>query len=267
MTGSLMLEASAREVAGRRYRIRKLTLPVVLSDMWFEPGSPGPGDLVPQFDLANLSGGRVCSDRLGEIGPLLIIFGSLTCPMTDSAVPGLIELQKLFGEQVRFLLVDVREAHPGAKLPQPETMEEKVARAQLLREFHSLPFDVAVDDIDGSFHRALGPKPNSAYLIDTDGYIRFRAHWANDTDALFQALDALTNHRVAARRQSRGLLKAMMRMLGKLPAVLDRSGDGAWSDMWRVMPLIAVLALTFQYFGMSRTSAPRATDTARLGRK
>ncbi len=47
-------------------------------------------------------------------------------------------------------------------------------------------------DIDGTLHRALSPKPNSAYVLGKDGTILFRAQWANDTKALAGALEAIT---------------------------------------------------------------------------
>ncbi len=46
-------------------------------------------------------------------------------------------------------------------------------------------------DIDGTLHRALSPKPNSAYVLGKDGTILFRAQWANDTKALAGALEAI----------------------------------------------------------------------------
>ena len=76
---------------------------------------------------------------------------------------GLIELHARFGDRIRFVLVNVREAHPGKSTPQPKTIDEKMKHAEQMRDFHRFKFDVAVDDIDGSFHRAMSPKVNSAY--------------------------------------------------------------------------------------------------------
>ncbi len=110
-----------------------------------------------------------------------MIFGSYTCPVTDGAAPGLKELHVRFGDRVRFVMVDVREAHPGKAAPQPNSLDEKIAHAEQLRDLHGLEFEVAVDDIDGTLHRALSPKPNSAYVLGKDGAILVRAQWANDT--------------------------------------------------------------------------------------
>ena len=105
---------------GRRYRFEHLALPTVLKDMYYSKDDPGPGDRVPDFDLPILGGGRFRSTDLGETAPLLLIFGSYTCPVTDSAAPGLRQLHARFGDRVRFVMVDVREAHPGKAVPQPK---------------------------------------------------------------------------------------------------------------------------------------------------
>lgn len=43
---------------GVRYRFKRLALPIVLRDLYFNKGDPGPGDLVPTFDLPTVGGGR-----------------------------------------------------------------------------------------------------------------------------------------------------------------------------------------------------------------
>ena len=106
--------------AGRRYRFEHLALPLVLRDMYFGKDEPGPGDRVPEFDLPTLSGGRFRSTDLRETGPALLIFGSYTCPVTDNAAPGLNELHGRFGDRVRFVMVNVREAHRGRRCRSPK---------------------------------------------------------------------------------------------------------------------------------------------------
>jgi hypothetical protein len=109
---------------------------------------------------------------------------------------------------------------------------------------------VAVDDGDGTLHRALSPKPNSAYILGADGIILFRAHWANDTNALAAALAAVVAGEPPRRSQSGGVLKPTLRMLRNIAPVLDRAGRGAWADMWRVAPPLAALAFTLKALGV-----------------
>lgn len=232
--------------AGQHYRFEHLSVPDVMRDMYFSSTDPSPGDRVPEFDLPTLGGGRFRSRDLAETGPALLIFGSSTCPMTDHAAPGLNELHLRFGKYVRFVMVNVREAHPGSAFPQPGTLDTKMKHAERLRDLYGFEFEVAVDDVDGTLHRSLSPKPNSAYILGDDKTILFRAHWANDTDALRAALDAVVTGTLPRRTQSGGVLKPMLRILRNIAPVLDRAGSGAWADMWRVAPPLAAIALALK---------------------
>ena len=233
---------------GQRYRFDHLSLSDVMKDMYYSKDDPGPGDRVPDFDVPTLGGGRFRATDLGETGPAMLIFGSYTCPVTDNAAPGLNELHARFGDRVRFVMVNVREAHPGKAVPQPKTLEEKTAHAEQLRDFHGFEFEVAVDDIDGTFHRALSPKPNSAYLLDKDGTILFRAHWANDGNALAAALDAVAAGESPRRSHSGGITPATVRFMRNIAPVLDQAGGGAWGDMWRAAPPMAAMAFVLKIF-------------------
>ncbi len=233
---------------GRQYRFEHLALPVIMKDMYFSKDDPSPGDRVPSFDLPTLEGGRFRSTDLGETGPALLIFGSYTCPVTDGAAPGLRELHGRFGDRVRFVMVDVREAHPGKEVPQPQTFDQKMVHAQLLRDFHGFSFEVAVDDIDGTFHRAMSPKPNSAYVLGKDGTVLFRAQWANDTEALASVLTAIAAGQSPSRTRSGGLVRPILRFMRYIAPVLDRAGGGAWREMWRVAPPMATLAFVLKSF-------------------
>lgn len=241
-----------RVESGQDYRFERFGLGAVLSDMRFDKDAPKPGSRVPSFDLPTLGGGRFSSDDLKETGPALLVFGSLTCPMTASSAPGINELYRQFGDRVRFVLVAVREAHPGADTPQPRTMAEKVQHAEMMRDLHGHRFEVAVDDIDGTLHRALSPMPNSAYILDRDGTIVFRAHWASGTGELAKALSAVAAGKSPNHAGTDGTMGAMLRMFRYLPPVLDRAGPGAWRDMWRAMPPIAMTGSALKLMGVGR---------------
>lgn len=188
------------------YRFHRLSLSAVLKDMYFTQSDPGPGDAVPPFDLELVGGGRFRSADISKTGPLLLVFGSITCPMTDNGAIGLNDLFRIYGMKIKIVMVNVREAHPGKAFPQPETMKEKVFHAEKLKALHGFEFDVAIDDLDGGLHNALGPKPNSAYIIGKEGVILFRAHWANETEALAVALREVSNGETLQFTRSDGLL-------------------------------------------------------------
>lgn len=256
---------------GHRYRFDHLTLPLVMKDMSFARTDPAPGNLVPSFDLRMIDGGRLRSSDLGA-RPVLLIFGSSTCPVTDNAAPGLNELHRRFGEHVRFVLVNVREAHPGAAFPQPNSMDVKMAHAATLRDIYGFAFDVAVDDIDGTLHRAMSPKPNSAYVLAPDGTILFRAQWANDTQALTAALEAVVRRQPPRPSSSGGIVKPTLHMLRNIAPVLDRAGCGAWTDMWLAATPLAMIAyglklLHIRPFPPSPPARPATADAAAPGRR
>jgi hypothetical protein len=95
-----------------------------------------------------------------------------------------------------------------------------VGHAVRLRDHHELDFEIAVDDIDGTLHRKFSPKPNSAYVINTDATIAYRAHWANDEQGLHNALEAVASGRAPARGSSRKMIRPLMRAVGHLPGIV-----------------------------------------------
>jgi hypothetical protein len=213
---------------------------LILDDLAFRPSDPGPGDLVPEFDLELLGGKRLTRQTLGDL-PVLIVFGSMTCPVTESSGPVLKDLHVRYGHRVRFIVVNTREAHPGDRLPQPRAMDEKRRRAVELQRHHGFGFEVAVDSIDGAFHRAMSPKPNSAYLVYPDGIVAYRSHWANDRAGLEQALSAIVSDRKTAGR-SRAMIGPLLRAIGHLPSIGRRGGKKVMRDVWRAVPPFAVMA-------------------------
>ena len=257
---------AAECAAGDRYRFDHLTLPMVVKDMRFLSTDPAPGDHVPAFDLPTLGDGRFRSSDLGE-RPVLLIFGSSTCPVTDNAAPGLNELHRRFGDRVRFVMVNVREAHPGETFPQPRAMDAKMAHAATLRDTYGFEFEVAADDIDGRLHRAMSPKPNSAHVLGVDGTILFRAQWANDTQALAAALDAVVRGQSPRPSTSGGVVRPTLRILRNVAPVLDRAGRGAWADMWLAAPPLAMIAFVFKVLHVRplRTPPSGRHEPARAG--
>lgn len=229
------------------YRFDVLRTRHVLDDLRYHPTDPGPGDRVPPFDLPTLDGGRFRHDDLGP-RPVLLVVGSQTCPVTRSAAPRLDALHAAYGDRVRFVLVQTREAHPGEHLPQPRTAEEKTAHAVAMRDDLRVTYEVAVDDVEGTLHRALGPKPNSAYVLRPDGTIVTRVHWANDTATVRAGLDDVLDGNPPRHRRGR-MLVPLMTAVGHLPDVVRRAGARAERDVWRAAAPLALLARTTRLLG------------------
>jgi hypothetical protein len=242
------------------YRIDHPTITDVLSDLRIPASDLGPGDRVPRFELPTTDGGRVSTDDVAtDARPMLLVFGSLTCPVTESGAGGLRELHARYGSRVRFIMVAVREAHPGASIGQPRTFEQKARNATILKAHHGFAFETAIDDLDGTVHRAFGPRPNSAYLIDTGGRIVFRAQWANVTSALEQALAAVTAGAKPRRAAVAHTLRAMAKMTGHAGVAFAAAGRGALADTWKVAPpfgAMILLSRLFSFLPKDRRGAP-----------
>lgn len=228
--------------AGTRYRIEHPRLRDMLADLRIPSHDPGPGDQLPTFGLPTTTGGRFSSEQLDGSGrPVMLVFGSLTCPITESAGPDLARLHRLFGDRVRFVVVNVREAHPGERARQTSDPDEKARRAAELRHHHGFAFEVAIDDADGSLHQWFGTRPSSAYVIDPNGTIIFRAHWSSASEAIEHALQSVLTGAPIAHPITRGTVRASIRMLGFAGTALERGGPSAWRDLWRAAPPLALL--------------------------
>jgi hypothetical protein len=102
-------------------------------------------------------------------------------------------MQKLhtdWGDQVQFIDIIVRQAHPGPGVESYRTFEEKVRDAEDYQRIEGINWPVLVDDLAGSVHQAYGGLSDPSYIIDIDGRVAFYNHW-NNAPSLHAALDAL----------------------------------------------------------------------------
>ncbi len=154
------------------------------------PG-PEPGSLAPDFTAKDLKGEPIrLSDYRGKKN-VVLIFGSATCPMTAGSIQGMNELYREFrGDDVEFLFLYVREAHPGEKIPAHGSMEEKIQAARLLADAENIRMPILVDSLRGSIHRKYSRLPNPAFLIDKSGRVAFRCMWTTQEE-LEQAITEL----------------------------------------------------------------------------
>ncbi|MGI9616508.1 MAG: deiodinase-like protein [Acidimicrobiales bacterium] len=216
------------------YRYDHFTTKLLIHDGSFHRGARRPGEMLPAFDLPTTDGDRIVTEDFVGDRPLLLVTGSITCPMTASAVPSLKRLFAQCGEDVAFVMLDVREAHPGENYPQPVIMEQKMNHARALRDLYQLPWTVAVDDLDGTLNLAMDAKPNSAYLMDSDGKIVFRSLWARDLrGSIRRPLESAAHERPPAKDESHALLLPVILASGVIDVVMKRAGPTAVRDHWR----------------------------------
>jgi len=154
-------------------------------------GGPATGERAPDFKAVALDGDTVRLSDFQRKKNVLLIFGSATCPMTASSIAGINRLYDRFrGDDIEFLFVYVREAHPGERIPAHGSMREKTHAARQLRNEEDMAMPVLVDDIAGSIHKKYSRLPNPAFLIDKSDRVAFRSMWA-DPDVMASAIEEL----------------------------------------------------------------------------
>lgn len=251
------------------YLYEHVTPEVLSSDLAFRDGAPRAGDRLPAFDLPASDGGRVRTSGLVGRQPVLLVTGSLTCPMTASSNPILKRLHEEFGSRIAFVMLHVREAHPGERHAQTRNFEEKLAHARALKERDRLPWPIAVDDPEGTVHWALNEKPNAAYLTDREGRIVFRSLWAGDERGLRQALESVARGERPREPDSLRRLVPMARGVGMMREMTRRAGPRAERDIVRAaLPMAALAWVADLYRPLPpewRTAAAAATISLAAG--
>lgn len=191
---------------------------------------PGPtvGEKAADFVATALDGQQVrLSDFLGK--KVVLETGSITCP---GYVPRIRSMNEVAQEHpnVVFLVLYVREAHPGSRIPQHTSSDEKLALANRLPAEEDENRMILVDDLDGTAHQLYGSLPNVVYIIDEEGRVAFRMDW-NDPEVVDKVLSGekydhlVTNdHREPAKSPVAAL------------RVLRRAGWGAIWDLALSLP-------------------------------
>jgi tetratricopeptide (TPR) repeat protein len=134
-------------------------------------GAPAPA--IASLDLAHLP------------KPMVLVFGSYTCPKLRFSAADLKRAWGEFHDRVDFRLVYIREAHAegnwqstinqkeGVDLQPAHTLAEKQAHAALCLRKLSLPFGSVVDGMDGAAEKAYNAWPSRVYLVSRDGRVAF----------------------------------------------------------------------------------------------
>jgi peroxiredoxin len=153
---------------------------------------PEPGENAPDFELRSLDGEKVRLSDFEREKNVVLTFGSATCPFSASSIRRLNDLYEDYedNEDVQFLYVYIREAHPGEKLPAHESLDQKREAAETFRDEEDVEFPILIDELEGKVHKKYGKMPNPTYIIDKSGRIGFRSLWSRVT-AISEALEEL----------------------------------------------------------------------------
>ena len=151
---------------------------------------PNPGELAPDFTALTLSGEEIrFSQSIKQI--TVLEMGSMTCPISNSRRNAMTQLIPLFPE-CKFVVLYVREAHPGELIPHHGSIEDKSKRANELKTQLGENRTILVDDIDGTGHQLYGAMPNSIFAIGSDQRVIYRSDW-NDVSATHKVLMKLSH--------------------------------------------------------------------------
>lgn len=177
---------------------------------------PAAGEKAKNFTATDLETGKAVklSDFKGKW--VAIETGSSTCSMYTKNIERMKQVREA-NPDVEFLIVYVREAHPGERLHQHRSFDEKLDAARLLKPRYGEDRRVLVDSIDGDFHKVYGMMPNILYVIRPDGKVHYRVNWATPeslTKALAdrENLHTVENADMKELKASRGMFSALRTM-------------------------------------------------------
>jgi tetratricopeptide (TPR) repeat protein len=146
----------------------------------------GAGQAAPNFNATRMgTDARVSLAELRNDGPVLLVFGSYTCPNFRSAADTLNKLYPEYKNQIPFYLIYIREAHStndwastrnqreGIVLKPAVNMGERQDHATMcVRKLH-IEFPTLVDSMEGSAEKAYAAWPSKAFVVDKRGKILF----------------------------------------------------------------------------------------------
>ena len=243
----LMGCTSCGDEAAEAYPYDHVTAKILWKDLDFSSDAAQPGEFMPTFDLPTAGGTRISTaDLLGR--PFLLYTGSITCPMTASANIFLKRLHARLGSSIAFVMLYVREAHPGENWPQPRTLRQKLEHARAIAARDDLPWPIAIDDLEGTVHRALDTRPNVAYLADCSGTILFRSLCADDRKGMAEALESIAHGECPPASESRRRFTPLAQGIGNLRWITSDAGSRAQRDLWRAVPPVALIAWIADFY-------------------
>lgn len=170
------------------------------------------GSMAPDFKLYDLNGDSlVLSEKLALGKPVLLVAGSLTCPVFMNKLSTINQVINTYGNQIQVVVVYTLEAHPtdtsvyfgyvnigssnqsaGILFPQPTTYGERKMMVDTLSYWGTCNAPIFIDGPCNEWWSTFGPAPNNAYLIDTSGLIVAKHGWFHrNDDNIFCDIDSL----------------------------------------------------------------------------
>jgi tetratricopeptide (TPR) repeat protein len=165
--------------------------------------------LAPDFELPEVGTKRKVrlSDFRGKT-PVVLVFGSYSCPNFRSSADALNALYHRYGDRLPFFLVYIREAHTTdnwqstrnererVAMAPATTIEEKQDHAAMCSLKLHLPFPALVDRMDGAMEAAYAAWPSRVFVIGLDGRVRYST-WLTQQDFHAEAMERALRAAVA----------------------------------------------------------------------
>jgi hypothetical protein len=172
---------------------------------------PELGDLAPDFTLRDMDGAQMRLSDFRGCMPVVIEFGSISCPITANRISALDEMAQQFEGQAQFVFIYGNEAHPGEglrcsmsygtfhMLPQVRDRSDRLEHARLFQQENHVNRSILIDE-DGpdSAVARYGGLPHGVVVVDVEG----RLCWKG-TDAQLNGLAAALEREVRANAPSR----------------------------------------------------------------
>ncbi len=146
------------------------------------------GKQAPGFRLAELGTGRAVElAQFRGVRPVVLVFGSYTCPQLRHAAGPLNGLYAKYGKRAAFLMVYIREAHgagggawqstenrrEGIDLEDAKTPAQREANAKLCARRLHIGYRVLPDEMAGEVEAAYAAWPSRVYVVGKDGVVRY----------------------------------------------------------------------------------------------
>jgi len=186
------------------------TIPVVPSN----PNGAGPivNQEVLDFSLYDLDGNSSRLSEALELGkPVLLISGSLTCPVFRERIPEINEMASVYGDNLTIFIIYTVEAHPTTPSPysgtvwltlqninenilhpQPTTYGERKNLVDTLMSNYQIDVPVLIDGPCNNWWLNYGTGANIAFLIDENGFVSAKHDWFNQLQLnMYCEVDAL----------------------------------------------------------------------------
>lgn len=192
--------------------------------------APDVGDKAPDFLLTTSAGEQ---QQLLDFDKdfLVLEMGSITCPLFQSRRGIMDGLEGEF-DQVKCVVLYVREAHPGAQIKAHLDFDDKQACAARLKQDDFETRQVLVDDFEGDAHKAYGSMPNAVFIINREGVVVFRADWNNPTAVRNALRSLIAGDKVTAKAYFRPPLP------WKAIRTFKHAGKGSAPDFFKGLPFL-----------------------------